>query len=210
MVSPIGNDGLTKLVWVYTLGQGQNAETEWFTDPGFNGDSVTGMKEAASSPDGDKLAFVVDYMSQGGQATERLVLYTTNGPPPAPPTQRCAFSAPPGGGFTFPSFSPDGNLLAYADGAGIEVATVGNLSDCASVSAHVAPAGGDHPGWGPAPLMPIPGATSTCKGEQGTALRRCSARVRYLAAPRLRTARNRRTCRSNAAAAYRRALRKTR
>lgn len=209
MIEPIGNDGLTQLVWVYVVGQGQNAETEWFTDPGFNGDAVTGMKEGVMSRRQDKLAFVVDYRSQSGQTTNRLILYTTTGGPPAAPVQRCGFSNPPGGRFAYPSFSPDGNSLAFADGNGIEIANVADLADCSTVRSRVVAPGGDHPSWGAADEQQL--QTSPCAGKSGREFKRCRANVSYQVAlqrcARMRSRRRQHQCRTAAARRRRNALR---
>ena len=166
MMTPIGPQ-LAKQVWYYVIGQAQNAEQEWFSDPGFNGDTATDMKEGAISPHGDKLAFVVDYVSASGQSSQRLIIYTTNGPPPAPPTQRCGFSGPAGATFSYPSFSPDGQSLAFVDKAGIEIVSLANLANCTTLVPHLAVPSGDHPAWGPANEQPLAGGTTTGTGSAG-------------------------------------------
>jgi hypothetical protein len=69
------------------------------------------------------------------------------------------YSAPAGGAFGVPSFSPDGGAIAYHDGAGVHVAAVpafaaGCTLDGATPTPPVVIPNGIEPDWGPADVPP--------------------------------------------------------
>jgi hypothetical protein len=102
---------------------------------------------------GDRLAIV------RGDSQETIVLYTNNGfpPPTGPttaPTPRCTISGPVGGKFAGPSWSTDGSVLAFQDGAGVTTLRP-NLSSCALTDEHMI-AGATSPDLSPAAINPGP------------------------------------------------------
>jgi WD40 repeat protein len=156
LMSQVGNDGLIPLVAVYTLGTGGDNSTLWFSDPAANSE---GMKEGVMDRQKDKLAFVVGVNDAMMHPAEQLRMYTTNGPPAAmsnAPTPQCAYNGPSGGAFNYPSFSPDGQYLAWQEGDGIHVGFVGAGTDCTKLTDKLVAPGGSHPAWGPADLKPPP------------------------------------------------------
>jgi hypothetical protein len=104
------------------------------------------------------------------------------------------YSGPAGGAYGVPSFSPDGNAIAYHDGAGIHVAAVPPFAaDCTLEGATPQPpvvlANGIEPDWGPADVPP---ARTQVKPEdkkdtgQGTVKPSLSVKVTSAAAKRLK------------------------
>jgi WD40-like Beta Propeller Repeat len=183
LMSQVGVDSLIADVAVYTLGPGGNNETLWFSDSAANS---TGMLDGVESRQGDKLAFVVGITPSGGQPTEQLRIYTTNGPPATnanAPTARCGYMGPTGGQFAYPSFSPDGQYLAWAEGDGIHVGKLGDMTTCAGFTDTLVAPGGNHPSWGPADLKPPPPPPppppKPCSGLTGAKLQNCQAKQAY-------------------------------
>jgi hypothetical protein len=139
---------LIQEVAVYALGGADNAEQQWFADP-----NAPTLENGVASRDGTKLAF-----ASGGAAsvnTDQIRIYTTQGVPdgnpsdpvPAAPTLACAVNAAQA---SYPTFSPDGSMLAWQEPDGIHEADVSSLSDCASLNDHLVIPGGLEPNWGPA------------------------------------------------------------
>jgi hypothetical protein len=161
MMSQVGNDALIPLVAVYTLGTGGDNSTLWFSDPQAN---AAGMAEGVMDRQKDKVAFVVgvDTMMQ---PTSQLRIYSTSGPPASmsnAPTPKCAYTGPAAGAFDYPSFSPDGQYLAWQESDGIHVGHLVNLSDCSTLTDTLVAPGGTHPSWGPANLKPPPPPVVHC------------------------------------------------
>jgi len=154
----------------YHVGDGDDSTVGWFDDareqfcPSDAG--VTG-EGATISRDGGTVAVLEDDAANYLDGRPRNVvvrLYTTNGPAPAAPTYRCQISLPAGKfvngngffvgqNFISPTFSPDGNQLAWSDLDGIHIADTSNLSNCSSVTQQLLVPGGAEPYFSPAPLQ---------------------------------------------------------
>src|SRR4051794_27897472 len=116
----------------YTIG---GDVQDWFEEP--DGDLGGG---ADVSADGAKMI--------GHLSSDKLRLYSLNGPPPAPPTPRCDITGPSGSFHINPRFAPDSTHVAWAEDDGIHVGSF-DLGSCAGDAPLVIP-GADSPFWGPA------------------------------------------------------------
>jgi hypothetical protein len=156
-----------KQVAVYSVGDGDNTLTQWFSDPD---PSVKQLQFGAVTRAGDKLAFVAT--TQNPQ--DQIRLYETNGAIPNAPTPVCALAGADGGQFSYPSFSPDGSELAWQDAGGVHLSPVSNLSDCSTITDQLIIPGGSEPDFGPANVnmanapaqrgtmpVPVPAGTPT-------------------------------------------------
>ncbi len=157
---------LIKQVATYTLGGGDNSMTQWFSDPDAN---VHSLGASAITRAGDKLAFIADY---GSGLENQIRIYTSNGAPPAVPTDRCNMT-PAGAGpfFTQLSFSPDGQSLVYDAGDGIHVNALAGLPSCTGITDKLIIPGGARPYWGPADVGPSDrcgSCTATGSGGSGS------------------------------------------
>ncbi len=146
---------------VYTVGGGDDSYTPWFsdTDGGIMSSGWAYGFNASISRQGTKIAVVETDGNLTPQRVE-LHLFTTTGSVPAAPTFNCAITLAPASDFgtyilSSPSFSPDGSQLAFAETDGVHVANVGNLSNCASVTAPLVIPGGAEPFWSPAALPKV-------------------------------------------------------
>jgi hypothetical protein len=136
------------------VGAGQNSYTDWFSEADYVDDPAQWLNlyQGEVSRDGQKLAVARRNDDNGGT----ILLYRTNGGPPAKPTPLCELSGPVGT-FSHPTWSPDGTKLAWAEGNGIWSATVPPLLDetaCAGISPNLLIPGGSAPDWGPAEVAP--------------------------------------------------------
>lgn len=78
-------------------------------------------------------------------------IYQMNGPPPAAPTARCSFTFPGASDhYEHPTWSPNGEQLAWGEPDGIHVGDVPTLADCGQVSEELVIPEGRDPHWGPA------------------------------------------------------------
>ena len=138
---------------------GQNSRIDWFSEMDYipNPSNWVNLHEGEVSRDGQKLAVVRKNDANGGT----ILLYRTNGGPPAKPTPVCELIGP-AGTFSDPTWSPDGTKLAWAEGNGVWSASVPTLTDstaCAGISANLLIPGGSSPDWGPADVAPPPRVT---------------------------------------------------
>jgi hypothetical protein len=149
----------------YTVGDGDGTATAWFSDPAsYQNPSPGGWAftfEATISRQGDKLAVIAQDGNSPPQRVE-LRAFTSTGPPPAPPTFKCALTlAPATPSWTYllasPSFSPDGTRVAFAEPDGVHIANLSNLSDCSSMTAPLVIPDARQPFWSAAALPPRPG-----------------------------------------------------
>jgi hypothetical protein len=154
----IGNDTLlltsgSATVWYYRIGMPEAAE--WFADFQTGGGvPIPTLLDGEVSPDGTRLAVV------RGDNQETVALYAMNGAPPALPfpfTGNCALLGATGG-FSDPTWSTDGTLLAVQDGAGVSVVPVPTLTTCGPASPVIP--GASEPDFGPAAI--VPGARPPC------------------------------------------------
>ena len=145
-VAIFSDPAFTGDVQIYTL-SGGGSFSEWFEfEPG---DLTSG--DLAQT--GTRFAAVAD----GGA---RLVFFSLEAPPPAPPTPRCEASTP-NGQYGSVTWSPDGTAVAWAEADGIHLASVGDLAACDIREVAVIP-GGESPFWGNATL---PAAPVVCEAK---------------------------------------------
>ncbi|MHB8657346.1 MAG: TolB-like translocation protein [Solirubrobacteraceae bacterium] len=142
VLSSNGSSSLIDQIATYHLGSPANHLQQWFTD-----NEATQLHAVAISLRSGELAAVAD-TAQG----PKLLLYRTNGPPPALPSKRCQITDPAGGAFDHPTFSPAGTRLAWHEGDGIHEAVVGHLSDCSRILTHLVIPGARAPFWSAAAL----------------------------------------------------------
>ncbi len=113
-----------------------------------------------------------------GNGEETIALYQSGGPPPADgsappkPTPTCAFTGPNGGKFVRPTWSQDGQTLAWQEGNGIWSSRIPDFSNCAALTSQLIVPGGTDPDFGPAAVNPgarpscgNPGNPTVCKKE---------------------------------------------
>jgi hypothetical protein len=135
------------------LGGGADSYNRWFTECTDCSSVLTLEKYPLEEPEVTRArdkAVVVAGDLNATQAGSMLFVYPLPAPPTAIPPRFCRITAP-NGSFTSPSWSPDGNSLAWADRSGIWVGRLGDLSgsDCQVARKLVIP-GGSAPDWGPA------------------------------------------------------------
>ena len=154
--------------WYYKLGMPEAAQ--WWGDTVNCGCvNPVGLTDSVASRDGQRVALV------RGDSGESLVLYRTNGAPPATPTPACAFTGPTGK-FQNPTWASNGQAVAWQEDDGIWSAQVPDLTNCATISQpHVIVGGATEPNLGPAALAPgprppcgNPGSPTTCPGPTPT------------------------------------------
>ncbi len=143
---------------LYTPGDGDDSAVDWFSDA--RADWASGF-EAASSRAGRRLAVLADDSAEFGGFPRRaeIRIYDVDAPGGTAQT-RCDITLPAEETVEHagPTFSPDGNRLAWAEADGIHVATLGGA--CVAKEALIAEAGAFEPYWSPADdATPPPGAT---------------------------------------------------
>jgi hypothetical protein len=151
--------GASAEIWYYQLGTPE--AVQWWGDSENCGactpSGIVNLSDGEVSRDGQRIAVV------RGNAGETIALYKSNGPPPpdgsAPPkpTAECAFSGPVGGKFVRPTWSQDGQTLAWQEGNGIWSDQIPDITNCATIPASqlIVP-GGQSPDFGPAAVNPGP------------------------------------------------------
>lgn len=148
----------------YSGGSGSNG-TWWSDCDVYPDDCMTAGRhyphQMQMSRAGDRLA-LVRYTGDTPDATAALDFLTANGGPPAIPAAKCEATGPNAGSltqtFSHPSWSPDGQALAWQEGDGVHVAQVGNLDDCSTITGfeNAVITDGSEPFWGPAGVNPAP------------------------------------------------------
>jgi hypothetical protein len=139
--------------------------SQWFSD-----NSSPRMAKAELTSAGDKLVVLA------GQAAEDIGIYSVPAPPLSPqiPARECVINVPgtTGNNYDDPTWSPDGDELAYSQSAGIYVTAVGNISagDCTSIAPQLLVPGGSQPFWGPTNVAPTDGTQGAGSGTVGTGL----------------------------------------
>jgi WD40-like Beta Propeller Repeat len=135
------------------LGGGEDSYTRWFSecDPC---DSLQTLRlyriaEPEVTRKRDKLVVVSGDLGGGPDGT-RMLIYRLRGMPPAIPGTPCHVTGA-AGRFSSPSWSPDGNSLAWQDNRGIWVGRLGDISGptCQITRRLIVPRG-SAPDWGPA------------------------------------------------------------
>jgi hypothetical protein len=134
----IGNGSATQ--WYYKLGMSEAAE--WFTLDDLRPGEILSLLDAEAAPTGDRLAVV------RGDNQESILLGKMNGPPPTKPSPvdaDCQGFENPSGKFVNPTWSSNGQLLAWQENDGIWVGAIpADLMNCAGL---------------PNPVLRIPGTT---------------------------------------------------
>lgn len=159
----------------YTIGGGDSVN--WFgrdgtANPG-PGDS---LYDGEVSAGGDKVVTTAWQANSGAGFSTSVLLWTTNGPPPAQPTPKCRIGGAAGGKFSDPSWAPDGSAVAWEEGdlnrtnapgpdEGIWVID-GNVQSkpCDQLQGGLLVAGGQEPDWGPANIAPPAAQNSSTPG----------------------------------------------
>lgn len=134
------------------LGGGADSYRNWFSECVSGCDSVLTLQmyrldEGEMTRQQDKLVFVSGPL--GGMADgTRMLIYRLPSRLAGFPSEACHVTGA-SGKFSSPTWSPDGRSLAWADGAGIWVGEVGDLSGptCQITKRLVVP-GGTQPDWG--------------------------------------------------------------
>ncbi len=135
--------------WYYKLGMAEAAQ--WWGDTDNCGCvNPVGLTDGVASRDGQRIALV------RGDSNEQIVLYKANGAPPATPTPECAFTGP-AGKFQNPTWSANGQALAWQEDNGIWSAQIPDATNCATISQpRLIVPGATEPSLGPAALAPAP------------------------------------------------------
>jgi WD40-like Beta Propeller Repeat len=160
-------------VLTYDIGAGR---ADWFTECEYEACEVSVREPSypVVSRNGTRMAIV----RQGDKsltppAPDLIALFLTNGGPPTKPTIECELEGPTGGTFLTPTWSPDGQSLAWAEGDGIHSAVITALDPNGECSSEIQGgglliAGGSEPNWGPADVNPGPRAGTGGGGSGGT------------------------------------------
>jgi hypothetical protein len=153
--------------WYYRLGMPEAAP--WFADSEITGETES-LLDAEAAPTGDRLAVV------RGDSQETIAILKMNGPPPALPTAECALTGPEGK-FVDPTWSSDGQLLAWQENGGVWTDSIpATLNGCIGIGTSVLRIpGAKNPDLSPAPLNPgprppcgNPGNPTPCPSPTGT------------------------------------------
>src|SRR5271165_2018412 len=150
--------------WYYTLGMPEAAEWWGDTDNCGGCANPVGLTDGEVSRDGQRIALV------RGDNHESIWLYRTTGPPPSIPTAECALTGAVGGAFASPTWSANGQILAWQEGNGVWSADVPDITNCQSITpSQLIIPGGSDPTFSPANLDPgarppcdNPGNPTTC------------------------------------------------
>lgn len=136
-------------------GAGDKSYQRWFSECTGCDDIQTlqlyPLAEGEMTRQRDKLVFVSGPLGTREPGATMLI-YPMKGQPPAIPPRFCQVTGA-SGGFTSPTWSPDGKSLAWQDRKGIWVGRVGDVggATCQIARKLVIP-GGSSPDWGPARL----------------------------------------------------------
>ena len=167
--------GASAEIWYYQLGTPE--AVQWWGDSEncglcTNPPPIVNLSAGEVSRDGQRIAVV------RGNGEETIALYQSGGPPPADgsappkPTPTCAFTGPNGGKFVRPTWSQDGQTLAWQEGNGIWSSRIPDFSNCAALTSQLIVPGGTDPDFGPAAVNPgarpscgNPGNPTVCKKE---------------------------------------------
>ena len=165
--------GASAEIWYYQLGTPE--AVQWWGDSENCGactmpPPIVNLSAGEVSRDGQRIAVV------RGNGEETIALYQSGGPPPADgsappkPSPTCAFTGPNGGKFVRPTWSQDGQTLAWQEGNGIWSAHIPAFPSCATTSNLIIP-GATDPDFGPAAVNPgarpgcgNPGNPTACTG----------------------------------------------
>lgn len=163
---------------LYTPGDGDDSAVDWFSDA--RADWASGF-EAVTSRNGRRLAVLADDSAEFGGFPQRVELRIYDVDAPGGSARvRCDVKLPAAETVehTGPTFSPDGNRIAWAEADGIHVATLGG--GCVAKEAAIAEAGAWEPYWSPA----ADAAPSSGAGGGAGGAGRLTLRVTVAAHPR--------------------------
>ena len=138
------------------VGADHNAVTPVFTDSDSKPAGEYYSQDVGDpelTPAGDKL------VALRGANAETIRFYDTRSGRPV--VSECALGEPVGGSAADPTWAPDGNAVAWAEGDGIWSTSVGALDslDCSWGQPHRIIAGASQPDWGPADVGPATAST---------------------------------------------------
>jgi hypothetical protein len=133
--------------WYYQLGTPEGQQ--WFDDSLMTSSNFQTLDDSEAARTGDRVAVV------RGNNAETIVILAMNGPPPTAPTPKCELDGATGGKFFGPTWSQNGQTLAWQEGDGIWSGTIPDLNTCTVTPALIAPGGSD-PDFGPAAVNPGP------------------------------------------------------
>jgi hypothetical protein len=147
--------------WYYKLGMPEAAQ--WWGDTDNCGCvNPVGLTDGEVSGDGQRIAL------GRGDSNETIWMYKTTGPPPAVPTPTCALVGAQGGKFSGPTWSQDGQTLAWQEGNGIWSAQIPDIASCAAITpSQLIVPGGAEPDFGPAAVNPGPRPACGNPGNPG-------------------------------------------
>ena len=183
------------------LGAPDNGQVAWFSDPMSDQPipqpSVDTLANGAMNRTHTRLAFVanVSFSGDGSNSIRNQIrIFRMHGDAPAMPTLQCALTRP-AGAFRRPTWSPDGESLAWHEDDGIHVAAIGDATDCDALARPLIVPDGYEPFWGPAalpadaaPAVPVAPAASPRPGRRSRRRRRTPRRPRQApSAARCRT-----------------------
>ncbi|MBA2361629.1 MAG: PD40 domain-containing protein, partial [Actinobacteria bacterium] len=124
---------------------------DWFWDPVPEGGSSFDMKfldQGELTRSGDKLALIRGTNTQKDWRQATIQIYSVSNFATAPEAL-CAIRTPRRGPLAKPTWSPDGNTLAWSDSRGIWSSAITARGDtCGSAPKLIIP-GGSAPDWGP-------------------------------------------------------------
>lgn len=131
-----------------TLGDDRHEAAKWFSD--FS-EGVQNLFDAEMNRQGTAVAAIANTTG------DSLRVYRVSGPPSeSNPPEGCLAAPKRGSAFESPSWSPDGERLAWSDESGIYVAALPGLAagcpDASRVAVQQIAPGGRRPDWGPADL----------------------------------------------------------
>ncbi|HUG83910.1 MAG TPA: cell wall-binding repeat-containing protein [Euzebya sp.] len=174
--APEPNDPVISAFDTYTLGE--EASERWFATCEHSGDILNPFPDGCDIAVGPEITRQVDRLAavrvrdDFEPAPSRLLIYDMAAPPPAEPTRDCAFDGPEESGvINRPTWSPDGNSLAWSvdpgigdsaapPGHGLWMATgfASGICEGAFTTAELVVPGGQFPYWSAAPLGggPVP------------------------------------------------------
>ena len=136
--------------WYFKLGTTEG-QMWWGDSQNNNGTPISNLGDSEASRDGSRIAVV------RGDNLETIQLYASTGAPPALPTAGCTFVGPTGGQFHGPTWSQDGQTLAWTEGDGVWTSHIGSVTDCSQITgAALKFPGATDPDFGPAAVNPGP------------------------------------------------------
>ncbi len=137
-----------------TVGGGENSYDRWFSEcapcDSLQTLQLRPLDEGEMTRARDRMVFVSGPHGTRDVGSEMIVHELSARMPPGIPQRFCRLTGATGG-FTSPTWSPDGRSLAWADDRGVWVGRVNGLGqETCDVSSRLVLAGAKSPDWGPA------------------------------------------------------------